>query len=202
MSLKTDISFLGLALVACFASAFVSGTAGAAQYSTSYNGNSALHCPSLPPDQLRIVRQMPVNDPCVGKGTSLYVSSTFRTLFICENGVAVDNYDVSLGKSGIGKTTKDDNKTPIGTYSLGSPRESEKFGLFIPVGYPTKAQREQGFTGEAIGIHGPARQFRCIGFLNVVFDWTAGCMAVADDGFIMRIARWVDAHPKAKITIR
>lgn len=201
---KPDFSFsvafvLGLVVLGA-------STAAAAKYPTSYSatfdGSPVQTCPALPPDQVRIVKPMPQDNPCENVGTALVALSRYHLLFLCENGQPVDNYDIALGSRGMGKTSTDDRKTPVGSYSLGKPRPSDKFGIFIPVNYPTKAQRAKGFTGEAIGIHGPARDFRCVGFLNVVFDWTAGCVAVADDGYIARIAKWVKAHPKAVIHIR
>ncbi|MES2964812.1 MAG: L,D-transpeptidase family protein [Bdellovibrionota bacterium] len=170
-------------------------------YSTSFGATNVQRCPALPPDQIRIIKPMPTTNPCLGRGTSLVALSKFHLLYVCENEVAVDNYDIAIGSQGTGKTVEGDRKTPIGVYSLGTPRKSDLFGFFIPIGYPTRAQAARGFTGEAVGIHGPVRDFRCVGFLNVVFDWTAGCVAVADDGYVARIAKWVKAHPKATITI-
>lgn len=202
MSSKTDISLKSALLLAFFA---LASNASAAMfpgsYSASYDTTNVQHCPALPPDQVRIVKPMPAGNVCAGRGTSLVALSDFHLLYICEKGVAVDNYDIALGSKGTGKTTEGDRKTPTGTYSLGEPRPSDRFGFFVPIGYPNKAQRASGFTGEAVGIHGPVRNFRCVGFLNVVFDWTAGCVAVADDGYIARISKWVKAHPKAVIHI-
>ena len=178
-----------------------SAQAQAANYSSNYGPVVVQQCPSLPPDQLRIAKPMPQENPCAGNGTSVVVMTDYHLLYLCENGQQIDNYDIAYGSNGTGKTAAGDRKTPLGTYSLGEPRKSDEFGIFIPVGYPTKAQVAKGFTGDAVGIHGPVRQFRCVGFLNVVFDWTAGCMAVADDGYIARIANWVKAHPRANLHI-
>jgi murein L,D-transpeptidase YafK len=118
-------------------------------------------------------------------------------LWLCKSDKVLEEYSVSLGKGGVGKTRQGDNKTPIGTYSLGMPRPSKKFGIFIPVGYPTKSQKKEGYTGGSIGIHGPDRSFTWAGGLNTMIDWTQGCIAVKSDEAIGQIAEWVKAeNPK------
>jgi murein L,D-transpeptidase YafK len=86
-----------------------------------------------------------------------------------------------------------DNKTPLGMYAIGTPKPSARFGVFIPVAYPTKEQAAAGLTGAEIGLHGPDRHFRFLGRLNVWLDWTAGCVAVESDEAIHEIAAWVKA---------
>lgn len=76
-----------------------------------------------------------------------------------------------------------------------------RFGLFVPVNYPTPEQQAQGFSGSDVGIHGPERLFACRGRLNVLVNWTQGCLAVADDHFIAEISDFVKAHPQAPLHI-
>jgi L,D-peptidoglycan transpeptidase YkuD (ErfK/YbiS/YcfS/YnhG family) len=83
---------------------------------------------------------------------------------------------------------------------LGSPIHSAQFHLFIPVGYPTEAQRRSGFTGSAIGVHGPAGGYE--GSFSTLVDWTAGCIAVGTDAEIERIVRWVRAERIRRIVVR
>jgi murein L,D-transpeptidase YafK len=64
--------------------------------------------------------------------------------------------------------------------------------MFIPIGYPTANQRRDGYTGSAIGIHGPSRIFTRAGWMNTAADWTKGCIAVASDEAINEIAAWVE----------
>ena len=56
-------------------------------------------------------------------------------------------------------------------------------------------------TGSDVGIHGPDRWIACGGVLNVAFNWTQGCLAVADDRFIVEIAQFVKAHKGIAIHI-
>jgi murein L,D-transpeptidase YafK len=149
-----------------------------------------------------LFKVIPQGDPCSGQGTKLLATVSNQILYVCENGQSVQNFDFAMGVLGAGKTAEGDYKTPLGTYPLG-PAHASKFGLFIPVGYPTAQQRAQGFTGSAIGIHGPNRPFRCGGFLNVSVNWTDGCVALADDSFVTAIAGWLEAHPReATLTIQ
>jgi murein L,D-transpeptidase YafK len=102
---------------------------------------------------------------------------------------------VALGSGGVGKARQGDKRTPLGSYPLGEPRASQKFGTFIPVAYPTPTQRKRGYTGGAVGVHGPPTRVPWIGRL---FDWTAGCVALASRAEIEEVADWARrAHPVA-----
>lgn len=133
-------------------------------------------------------------DPCSGYGTALVVDVNARALWLCAVGVTRANYPVALGRGGTGKRVKGDRKTPLGTYALGEPRSSERFGVFIPVSYPTAAQRKQGFTGGEIGIHGPLRHLDWAGSANTYVDWTEGCIALGTIDEAMKVATFVREH--------
>ena len=149
-------------------------------------------CPMLtPPRQLRLIKSLPADDPCQNRGTSLVALTDIQVLFLCENGRSVGNYDLSLGSKGLDKRAQGDRKTPLGTYPLTPARRSSQYGLFMHVGYPTAPQQALGYTGGDIGIHGPDRWFRCAGFFNVSFNWTAGCLAVSSDVYMREIAEFV-----------
>ncbi len=160
------------------------------------------NCPAYTPrPALRLIKHLPTQNMCEGYGTSLVALADINVLYLCKNDRVVANYDLSLGLFGIGKTKEGDWRTPVGTYSLAMPRPSDKFGIFMEIGYPTKEQRAKGFTGGDVGLHGPKRMLRCAGFLNVVVDWTQGCLAVASDGFIKEIAQFVKQNKVNEITI-
>ncbi|MGB5413766.1 MAG: L,D-transpeptidase family protein [Polyangiales bacterium] len=64
--------------------------------------------------------------------------------------------------------------------------------------HPRAGQRRDGYTGSAIGIHGPSRSFARTGWMNTAVDWTEGCIAVASDEAINDIAARVrDKEPSA-----
>ncbi len=125
-------------------------------------------------------------------------------LHLCEGGRAVTTYPVTLGSGGVDKRRQGDKRTPRGTYRLGQPRGSKKYHRFIHVGYPTKAQRQQGYTGSAIGVHGPPRGAVWVGRIGLsrlltLFDVTDGCIAVGTDEEIEEIERFVRAKKVVRI---
>ncbi|MEK6773951.1 MAG: L,D-transpeptidase family protein [Bdellovibrionota bacterium] len=144
----------------------------------------------------------PAVDPCLKKGTSIVVHTYMHRLYLCENNKMVLRYNVAIGRGGINKTTEGDLKTPIGLYPLSTPRASTNYSMFIPVGYPTLAQKKLGYTGSGIGIHGPYfRYFQMWGFLSVLFDWTQGCVAVGTDFEMEFISNWATRFPDAVVHI-
>ncbi|HYQ80983.1 MAG TPA: L,D-transpeptidase [Anaeromyxobacteraceae bacterium] len=140
--------------------------------------------------------------PCRGAEASVVVDTRQRGLFLCEGGQPLERFTVAVGRGGTGKQARGDLRTPLGTYPLGAPRPSRRYGIFIPVGYPTPAQQRQGLTGTAVGIHGPARALRWLGPLNTFYDWTAGCVVVGSDAEMDRIAGWVLRRRPAAVEIR
>ncbi len=135
--------------------------------------------------QLTAASECPAGDPLV------VVDTAAHKLRLCENGTAVRAFHVALGRGGTRKRKEGDNKTPLGVYPLGTPQLSTRFGLFIPIGYPTKEQAAAGLTGTDVGIHGPDQQFTWLGRARSWSDWTAGCVAVGTEEAIQAIAAWV-----------
>ena len=141
----------------------------------------------------------PPRPRCPAGGSVVLVETGQRRLWTCEEGRATGEYAVALGSGGVDKRREGDARVPLGTYPLGPPRASSRFHLFIPVGYPTAAQRREGYTGSAIGVHGPSRYAQ--GAVSTMVDWTLGCIAVGTDAEIETIARWVERRRPARITI-
>jgi murein L,D-transpeptidase YafK len=133
---------------------------------------------------------------CRTAETAVVVDTRAHALHLCRDGKAERTFAVALGMRGVGKQHQGDNRTPLGRYGLGPPRASQHFHIFVPVQYPTPAQVRMGFTGSAIGIHGPPRGWSTLAELAalVAQDWTAGCIAVATDADIDAIALWIRKH--------
>ncbi len=133
---------------------------------------------------------------CLAAETAVVVDTSAHRLHLCARGAAERTFAVALGANGVDKRRAGDNRTPLGTYPLGTPRASANFHRFVPVAYPTATQARAGFTGSAIGIHGPPRGLEGAARLQalVATDWTAGCIAVATDDDIEAIVRWLDTH--------
>jgi len=142
---------------------------------------------------------------CPAAGSVLLIDTPAHRMHLCHQGRSEAEYAVSLGFGGTGKRREGDNRTPLGTYSLGSGRTSAKFHLFLPIGYPSAEQRQRGLTGGDVGIHGPRRkpksQVRGLLLrLSRTLDWTRGCVAVATDTEIEDVAaRVARRHIKSVI---
>lgn len=142
-------------------------------------------------------------DPvCAAPDTRIVVDLAKHQLALCDKALTVATFRVRLGRGGLGKTREGDGKTPVGVYPLGDPRPSNRYGTFIPIGYPTDEQRRLGYTGSAVGVHGPGRWVKWLGSLVNTFDSSDGCVGVARDSEIDTIARWVSAAPARTIELR
>lgn len=128
---------------------------------------------------------------CAVDGNLVVVETHAHTLWLCSERRALARMKVALGRGGLDKTREGDGRTPIGTYSLGAPRPSSRFGTFIPIGYPTAEQRARGLTGKNVGIHGPERRAMWLRSLSTWIDWTAGCVATGTDDEIAVVAAFV-----------
>ncbi len=124
-----------------------------------------------------------------------------RLLHLFDGGQLVRTYPVGLGRRPIGqKIHRNDNRTPVGTFYICSRNRHSRFHRFLGISYPNEdaAKRgvEQGWIsagqahalrsalegrrrptwdtalGGGIGLHGGGADS----------DWTAGCIALANDG--------------------
>lgn len=131
-------------------------------------------------------------NPCAeDPGTYIDVDTALHRLNLCAAGSSERGYPVRLGKHGVGKRVQGDGKTPLGRYPLGKPRPSSTYGTFILIGYPTARQLAEGYTGSAVGIHGPDRKITWLGKLANTFDTTDGCVGLATDAEMASISAWI-----------
>ncbi len=143
-----------------------------------------------------------VSGPCEGLDTVLLVDTDSHSMWMCSGSEAVASFPVALGRGGVDKRVRGDRKTPRGRYELGQPRPSQRYGQFIPVGYPNSDEALRGFSGGSIGIHGPHRSCLWIGKDSTNVDWTYGCIAVATDDEIEIISQWIRDSSVSRIIIR
>jgi murein L,D-transpeptidase YafK len=129
--------------------------------------------------------------PCPEKGNVVAVNARRRELWLCRDGAAMARFQVAIGRGGVDKRSKGDGRTPLGTYALGIPRSSNRYGVFIPIEYPTPDQAANGFTGSDVGIHGPPRGLTEPEYPTTTVDWTQGCIATGGDAEIGAIAEFV-----------
>jgi hypothetical protein len=144
-----------------------------------------------------------VNPPphCAGRGAHLEVDTAAHTLFLCAGAKEERAFGVRLS-GGTGKTREGDDKVPLGVYPLGAPRRSKSYGTFIPIGYPTPAQQRAGYTGGAVGVHGPDRRVRWLGRMTNLLDTTSGCVGIATDEEMAVIVVWLRKTGAARIELR
>lgn len=129
--------------------------------------------------------------PCPEKGDVVTVIARKRQLWLCQEGAPLAKFQVAMGRGGVDKRRRGDGRTPLGTYTLGSPRPSALYGVFIPIDYPTRDQAASGFTGSAVGIHGPPRGQSEPDYPTTAVDWTQGCIATGLDEDMDVIAEFV-----------
>lgn len=129
---------------------------------------------------------------CAGIQKALVIDTEAERMWLCQSGSSHNDYSVSIGSSGAGKKEEGDKKTPLGRYTLGTPRPSgEGFHTFIPIDFPRDDQKNQGFTGGRIGIHGPPKNWRWLRGATTWVNWTRGCIAVGTVREITEVADWV-----------
>jgi hypothetical protein len=140
-------------------------------------------------------------DPCAGHSREFVVDGRSKGMWLCESGQPSESFRVGLGRGGLGKRVHDDNKTPVGEYALGTPHASERFHRFTPVGYPTRDQARQGYSGADVGIHGPVTWIRWLPGGGTWFNRTRGCIEVGSARDADRIAAWVREGRVRQISI-
>ncbi len=139
--------------------------------------------------------------PCPAEGALVQVDTRTRVLCLCQEGDEVAHYRVALGRGGVNKRAEGDGRTPLGRYSLTPARPSTRYHRFLAVGYPTVEQIKKGFTGSAIGVHGPHIAFAWLGHATVWPNWTLGCIALSTRSEVEQVSSWIAAHDVREIVI-
>jgi murein L,D-transpeptidase YafK len=153
---------------------------------------------------LRLALQTAQPNAEVCASTTVIVDTSASLLLLCDQGQTMLSFAVNLGAGGMGKTTQGDRKTPLGVYPLQAPRPSSSgFTWFVPIGYPTREQRKAGYTGSAIGIHGPP-DWMDQAIIDVAFatPWTDGCIMVRTKADIEAVRQWLLVRKPTTIELR
>ena len=118
------------------------------------------------------------------------VKKSTHMLYLFQGGEIFQKYHVSLGQNPFGtKEMEGDMKTPEGVYRLDWRQESNHYYKSLHISYPNENEKayakELGVkTGGMIMIHGtpPAWSLSPYGdWMNVLIDWTEGCIAMSND---------------------
>jgi murein L,D-transpeptidase YafK len=120
------------------------------------------------------------------KVDKLEVNKAERQLLAYANGKLVKTYAISLGRQPRGdKKYQGDNKTPEGLYFITDKNPNSQYYKSLGVSYPNRADRKEAArlskpVGGDIKIHGLPGKTSFLGKLHLLYDWTAGCMAVTN----------------------
>lgn len=100
---------------------------------------------------------------------AIAIDASRSRLYLFENrasGLAlVADYYISIGKSGLEKSTEGDLRTPLGVYFITSSLDPHSLKDFygsgaLPINYPNELDSKRGKTGSGIWLHGtPRNQF-------------------------------------------
>ena len=128
--------------------------------------------------------------PCQAqlKADQVLVKKSERKLFLIRQGIVYETFRVVFGPKPLGpKTSEGDERTPEGNYVLDYKKLNSPFYRAIHVSYPNDADRaraaEAGLEpGGQIMIHGqPLQADRATRKKARFFNWTNGCIAVANE---------------------
>ena len=117
----------------------------------------------------------------------ILVDKSDRELTLYRHGEELRRFDISLGVNPVGhKSYEGDRRTPEGIYTIDARNPNSDFHLSLRISYPNRRDTEQAL---ALGLD-PCGQIMIHGMPNkthsprpekFTFDWTDGCIAVADD---------------------
>ena len=113
--------------------------------------------------------------------TRVVLMKSERKLYLLNNDVVLESYDVDLGFAPEGpKQVEGDGRTPEGRYTIDRRNPDSLFHLSIGISYPNEEDIAYAASmgkspGGDIFIHGARRPFDKRGP-----DWTAGCISVSN----------------------
>ena len=117
----------------------------------------------------------------------VFVDKSERRLQLLSGDDVIRTYHISLGDSPVGhKQQEGDQRTPVGTYTLDYKNENSIAHRSIHISYPNAADKAHAqqlgvSPGGDIMIHGQMNGFGHLASINQKYDWTDGCIAVADN---------------------
>ena len=115
------------------------------------------------------------------------VSKSERKLQLLSAGEVLHQFNIALGGDPKGhKRQEGDGKTPEGAYILDYKKPDSAFYRAIHISYPNSedstSARSRGVSpGGQIMIHGQRNGLGWLSFISQRFDWTDGCVALAND---------------------
>lgn len=120
------------------------------------------------------------------KADSILVLKKDHVLELLQRGNVIRTYKVALGRGGLAPKEKEgDGRTPEGHYIIDSRNADSHYHKALHISYPDADDRKRAAKsgvspGGAIMIHGLPNGMGWIGSAHRLYDWTLGCIAVAD----------------------
>jgi murein L,D-transpeptidase YafK len=117
----------------------------------------------------------------------ILVDKSDREMTLYRHGQELRRFDISLGANPVGhKRYEGDRRTPEGVYIIDARNPNSSFHLSLRISYPNRRVAESARAlglnpGGQIMIHGMPNDPRSPTPAKFTFDWTDGCIAVADD---------------------
>ena len=175
--------------------------------------------PILPSREIPIPSSRSVTDALMLENPRVVVLKSKRELHLFDRDSLIRTYPVDLGLEPIGdKRRRNDNRTPEGSFQIVTKNAESAYHRFLGIDYPNGEAVDRGLAaglispGEAAAILDALRDGRCPSWSTELGggiglhghgqgrDWTAGCMAVADEDIeelfrVMRVGDRVDILP-------
>ena len=125
--------------------------------------------------------------PATVAAEKIVVVKSERRLYLVRAGQVLKSYRVALGPRPFGtKLVQGDGRTPEGIYRVTGFNANSRFHRSIRLSYPSEQDMARSrLLGQAAGgdimIHGLPPERRAYGASQWQFDWTNGCIAVANE---------------------
>jgi murein L,D-transpeptidase YafK len=117
----------------------------------------------------------------------IVVSKSSKMLYLEKEGKVFASYPVVFGGNPAGHKEKEgDGRTPEGIYTIDFKKENSAYYKALHVSYPNTKDVEQAKSkgvsaGGDIMIHGQKNGFGWAAFIVQHFNWTKGCVALANE---------------------
>ena len=112
---------------------------------------------------------------------ALVVDKSAYTIAVYKAGAIVASYPVELGQDPVNpKKRQGDGRTPEGMYRIAWRRDigQTTFHRALLLDYPNESDKDQGYTGSLVEIHGHGAGLRPG---KGGYNWTDGCIALSND---------------------
>ncbi len=117
----------------------------------------------------------------------IVVTKHKRRLDLISNNTVIKSYKISLGRIPKGhKKYEGDKRTPEGLYYINDKNPNSGYHRNLGISYPNPQDIKHAESvgknpGGLIKVHGIKNGFGWVGRFHLIFDWTAGCIAVTDN---------------------